>query len=85
MYIPEPSIKQLRAFLDGYLGGLGRLRHVLRDQGDLRRFNEWVARRLGFAEPTSGWCNMILSKSIDDADAFDRFFRLLDEFRKERK
>ena len=85
MYIPEPSIKQLRAFLDGYLGGLGRVRYAVRGEADLRRFNEWIARRLGFPEPTSGWCNMIRTKSLSDEDAFTRFFMLLDEFRKERK
>ena len=70
MYVREPSIKQLSVFLNGYTSGLGRVRYALRGEG-LRRFNEWVAQRLGFAEPTSGWCNMIQAKSLSDEDAFN--------------
>gem|GEM_PF-3165818 len=54
----------------------------MRDHDDLRKFNEWVARRFGF-NGTSGVANMIRYKSTSDADAFDQYFILLDEFRKE--
>ena len=82
MYIDEPSIRQLHVFLGGYTGGLGRVGYALRGES-LRRFNEWIGRRLGFPEPTSGWCNMIRAKSLSDEDAFKRFFLLLDEFKKQ--
>jgi hypothetical protein len=83
MYIAEPSINRLHAFLVGYTAGLGRVRFALRGEGDFHRFHDWVAGRLGFGSSTSGWCNMIRSKSVSEADAFDRFYALLDEFRKE--
>lgn len=83
LYIANPSINRLDAFLLGYTGGLGRARFAVRDEEDFRRFHGWVANRLGFGEPTSGWCNMIRDKSTDESDAFHRFFVLLDEFRKE--
>jgi len=85
MYLPEPSITQLRAFLNGYTGGLGRVRYALRGTEDFHRFHDWVAHRLGFAGSTSGWCNMIRDKSVSEEDAFKRFFVLLDEFRMERR
>ena len=83
MYIAEPSINRLHAFLVGYTAGLGRVRFALRDEVGFHRFHDWVARRLGFGGSASGWCNMIRSKSASEADAFERFFALLDEFRKE--
>jgi hypothetical protein len=47
----------------------------------LRAFNTWVAKELGFAESTSGWCNMILARAESEDKAFDMFFELLDRFR----
>lgn len=83
MYIAEPSINRLDAFLVGYTGGLGRVGFGLRDEEDFHRFPDWIAHRLGFGNSASGWCNMIRSKSTSEKDAFERFFVLLDEFRKE--
>ena len=83
MYITEPSINRLHAFLVGYTAGLSRVGFALRDEDDFHRFHDWVARRLGFGGSTSGWCNMIRDKSASEADAFQRFFVLLEEFRKE--
>jgi hypothetical protein len=83
MYIGEPSLQRLHDFLGGYSAGLGRVRFSLKDTADFHRFHDWVAQRLGFYESTSGWCNMIRDKSTSEADALQKFFLLLDEFRKE--
>lgn len=83
MYIGEPSINRLDAFLAGHAVALGRVKLTLRGEEGFHRFHDWVARRLGFGESTSGWCNMIRDKSTSEADAFQQFFILLDEFRKE--
>src|SRR5262245_15377378 len=83
MYVGEPSINRLHAFLVGYTARLGRVRFALRDQDDFHGFYDWVGGRLGFRNSTSRWHNMIRSKSTSEADAFKRFFVLLDEFRKE--
>lgn len=83
MYIGEKSIVRLDAFLQGISTGLAMANLALRDVHDFRRFYDWVARRLGFYESTSGWCNMILSKSSNDEEALKQFFVLLDEFRKD--
>ncbi len=83
MYIAIPSINRLHAFLVGYTAGLGRVRFAVRDEEDFHKFHDWVAHRLGFGGSASGWCNMIREKSANEADAFNRFYVLLDEFRRE--
>ncbi len=83
LHIAEPSINRLHAFLVGYEFGIGRCRHVLKDSVEFHKFHDRVARRLAFGESTSGWCNMIREKSENEKEAFDKFFVLLDEFRKE--
>ena len=83
LFVVEPSIFRLQSFITGHDAGLGRVGFALRDGLDFFRFHDWVARRLGYSSSTSGWANMIRDKSASDADAFQRFFVLLDEFRKE--
>lgn len=81
--IDEPSISRLNLFLASYTAGLGRVGFALKDQTDFHRFHDWIARRLGYGNSTSGWANMIRDKSASEADAFGQFFVYLDEFRKE--
>jgi hypothetical protein len=84
----DKSIKRLRSFLVGYEAGVGFQagsdvnQRKLIGAEDIRSFNDWVAKRLGYGNSTSGWCNMILSRTDSDEKAFDMFFQLLDEFRK---
>jgi len=85
MYIVEPSIYRLQAFLTGYDAALGYVGLILQDEIGFHRFHDWVARRLGFFESTSGWADMIRAKSADDKEAFAQFFVLLEEFRNEGK
>jgi hypothetical protein len=78
----QKSLKALRVFLAGYERGtvsMGAKKSIF---GDLRGFNNWVAKELGFPSATSGWCNMINARSDSDEQAFDRFFELLDKYRK---
>jgi hypothetical protein len=44
-------------------------------------FHDWVAYRLHYYEPTSGWCNMIHGRTDTEQDAIHRFFELLAEFK----
>ncbi len=51
---------------------------------DFRHFNTWLAKELNFSIPTCrGWRNMIEARTATDEEAFDRFFELLDRYRKE--
>ena len=73
------SLTALKAFLCGY--EIGLLRGGDKQGMSLRAFNTWVGKELGFAEPTSGWCNMILARAESEERGFDMFFELLDRVR----
>lgn len=77
------SIKRIRSFIVGYECGLAEVGASADDSVTLRDFNDWVADKLEFGESTSGWCNMILTRTESDREAYDRFFELLDQFLKE--
>jgi len=83
LYLGKRSIERLDMLLAGIGFGLGMVGLSLRDAHDFHRFHDWVAKRLGFYESTSGWCNMIREKSASDEEALNQFFVLLNEFRKE--
>ena len=76
----ERSLKRLRSFLIGYEAGVSASHGNLTGLEDFHTFNSWVAKRIGFIESTSGWCNMIFLKAGSDEKAFNLFFELLDEF-----
>jgi hypothetical protein len=49
-------------------------------------FHEYVRARIGFAESTSGWANMLLeANGGDEAKALEMFFAMFDAFRAEAK
>jgi hypothetical protein len=80
MYLGECSLSALSGVICGYQMALGV--HGIENDTALRLpadFNDWVAYRLHYKEPTSGWRRMILGASGDEAAAFTRFFELLDE------
>jgi hypothetical protein len=81
-YPVESHLGRLASFLAGYQSGIGALGYCLRDHEHFLLFNDWVANRLGFSNATSGWDKMIRERSADDSEAFQKFFTLLDEFRK---
>jgi hypothetical protein len=77
----KKSLRELWAFLAGWEAGINSAGGKSNIFGSLRSFNIWVAKELGFAEPTSGWCNMITDKAGSDEKAFDLFFELLDKYK----
>ena len=82
MYCGEHTLSALNHFIAGYCFALETqgIRNP-QDPLDIRHeFQEWVAYRLHFKEPTSGWCNMIKERTHSESEAVDRFFQLLDEF-----
>jgi hypothetical protein len=83
MYLGEPSLVRLRAFLDGcfYLAHEAGIGHEATP--DFGGFHDWVARRFGWRESTAGWCNIILDEcGGDDRQALERFFDLVEEYRR---
>src|SRR5687767_5898224 len=80
MYLGECSLSALYHTIAGYTLALGV--HGIESDTSLRPpddFNDWVAYRLHYKESTSGWKNMILGVSGNEAAAFNRFFELLDQ------
>jgi hypothetical protein len=80
MYLGKRSLSALSQFFAGY-------HQACRDIGAEsphflpQDFHDWVAYRLHFCESTSGYTNMILKHTPDEAQALVRFFELLDEHR----
>jgi hypothetical protein len=83
MYIGSHSIVHLQA----YLGGCFHMARVYgierREEPDFRDLNYWVSEQLLGERISNGWCTIILQECGGDENrALDRFFELLDEFRK---
>ena len=77
----DKSLKRVRSYLVGYQVGSTSTANEPTDEVEFHHFHDWVAKRLGFGESTSGWCNMILERAGSDEKAYDMFFKLLDEFK----
>ena len=77
MFIGKPSIIRLAAYLRGY-------EHAAQEFGGkkpdsiLPDFRDWIHERAGSTQYS--WEETILQECKDDADAEDRFWKLLDEF-----
>jgi len=80
LYLGGCSITALYYTVNGYQWALATHRiendHTFHLPSD---FHDWVAYRLRFFEPTSGWKNMLLKACENEESAFRRFFELLDE------
>ena len=82
LYLSETSITVFKGYFNGFLEG-SKLLDNKAVASELRKLNDWVAMRLGYFEGTSGWKNMLLkSENGDEEKAFNKFFILLDEFKK---
>lgn len=75
------SLHSLHVFLAGYEYGVLSMGAKNGVFGELRDFNAWVAKELGFSSATRGWYNMITSRTDSEEKAFDYFFELLDRYR----
>ena len=80
MYLGKCSITRLRAFLDGYETARAELGFPdTEQQQQLDGFQEWIQERYQITS-THGWDSIILFFSVDEKDALDKFFKLLEEF-----
>ncbi len=80
LYIGSPSISGLYMFLIGYQFARRQLSVPLSTQErKFREFQPWLQEKFGTATSQS-WSQLILFHAVDERDAFERFFALLDEF-----
>jgi hypothetical protein len=79
-YLSSKSISRLRAFHDGYtLRQDEELPNEPREGPVLTGFQRWVEARFKVTLSVS-WTDIILAYSEDEADAFNRFYDLFEEF-----
>ncbi|HEY9621935.1 MAG TPA: hypothetical protein V6C78_16380 [Crinalium sp.] len=83
IYLGRLSIFQLEAFYFGY----SFTRHELglpqtEQELEFAKFQEWLQNRFEI-KTTQSWASFILFLSRDEKDALDRFFELLDQFKRQ--
>ncbi len=81
MYLGTPSITTLFTFLVGYKTARREL-GIEPTETEMRFYDEfqpWLQERLSI-KTNNSWAALIQFRSINDKEAFDRFFELLDEF-----
>jgi hypothetical protein len=82
MYTGEASVHSLGSFVAGYSFCQRQAGIAVEDEKpDFGGFHDWVAKKLGYSESTSGWPNMITNQRLDAEEALWLFYQLLDEYR----
>jgi len=82
VYIYEPSLRLLRAFINGYQFAVFDNNVPLEaEEPPFWAFHDWVAKKFHRDNSGKGWCRIICEEAGSDAAAQDLFFQLLDEFR----
>ena len=83
MYLTEAkSLKHLCSFLVGYECGRADASEKMDGQRYIQ-FNAWLAKRLAYEGTAMSWRTVILKKAGTDERAYEMFFALLDEFKKQ--
>lgn len=81
MYIGRKSLRDFAAWLWGFRFARIQLRaDPLPDEAEFEGFDPFVCEKYDWHD-VGGWAAKIADYHRDDANAFDEFFRLLDEFR----
>ncbi|MGB3767118.1 MAG: hypothetical protein WA947_11220 [Phormidesmis sp.] len=85
MYLGYPSVQSLFMFLNGYEFGRGEVGIELTadEEAFYDKFQPWLQRRLGIRS-VSSWDKLIMLSCHDEKTGFERFFKLLSEFRQQK-
>jgi hypothetical protein len=84
MYLGRPSVSDLFIFLNGYEFARSQMGQDL-DEEELffyDGFQPWLQQRLGVRSVTS-WAKLIMLSCHNEQAGFEKFFGLLDEFKKQ--
>ena len=80
LFIGSPSVSSLFMFLNGYRFARRQMNlSISAQEQEFQEFQPWLQERYAI-KSTHSWSQMILFHSIDERDAFERFFILFDEF-----
>ncbi|MFB2839553.1 hypothetical protein [Floridanema evergladense] len=86
MYIGRPSVSDLFMFLVGYEYGHGESGVEPTEEEDdfYGEFQPWLQKKLGI-KTVSSWAKIIMLSCHDEKIGFEKFFKLLDEFKQRDK
>ncbi|OMF02653.1 hypothetical protein BK127_37060 [Paenibacillus sp. FSL H7-0331] len=78
MYLGRPSVFLLQAYMNGYVDYYNEVNEE-QNYFFLPQFQEYIQKRFKI-ESTHSWAQIISFYSSSDEEAFNAFYRLLDEF-----
>jgi hypothetical protein len=78
MYLGSEDVVKLAAFLRGFQHALHQY-EIARQDTFLRDFRDWVAKRFAVSISRS-WEGIIAFQAVDDREAMELFWKLLDEY-----
>lgn len=86
MYIGRASVSDLFMFLVGYKTARRELgiKPSVEEMEFAEHFHDWLQQRYK-VRTSNSWANIILLFTRDEKDAFEQFFKLLDEFKQRSK
>lgn len=86
MYIGRPSVSDLFMFLVGYEYGRSESGVEPTEEEDnfYGEFQPWLQEKLGI-KTVSSWAKIIMLSCHDEKAGFEKFFKLLDEFKQRDK
>ncbi len=79
MYIGSKSLSNLRIYIDGFLYGICTTSGKENLTSFLFGFQEWIANKFD-VKTMQHWSSIIRFFSVDDIEAFDKFYELLNEY-----
>lgn len=80
MYLGQPTISRLHMLLVGYSQARMELGLPRTSQEEeLDKFQDWI-QRLYSIDSSQDWASIILGNTVDEKEAFHRFFELFGQF-----
>ena len=81
LFIGKKDIKRLRDLISGYCCAIYDIsKDDIADDGLSFRFQRFIEEKTGISHPSMHW-SKIISIGRTNEEAFDEFFRLLDEYK----
>jgi hypothetical protein len=82
MFIPDKSIDSLQTYLNGYESCMWVHSIIEQDVPVFKHFREWLARTFNYQFTSLGWAYAIRQNIDPNQDPLQKFFDLVQDFRK---